>query len=139
MAAVVFVTSKPVDAFVKGKWGEGFKFLPVPFGPKLSDYYVPASLTSADYPGLVATGHDVETIAVPTVLVAYNWNPGTPRYDRVSAFVNELFTRLDQLRATGFDPKWKEANPGATVPGLQRLKAAESWQDPRVANRTGRP
>jgi TRAP-type uncharacterized transport system substrate-binding protein len=139
MAAVVFVTSKPVDAFVKRKWDEGFKFLAVPWGPRLADYYVPASLTPADYPALVHAGEDIETIAVPTVLVAYNWNPGTPRYDRVTAFVSELFGRLDQLRASGFDPKWKEANPGAGVPGLQRLKAAESWQDPRLANRTGRP
>jgi TRAP-type uncharacterized transport system substrate-binding protein len=139
MAAVVFVTSKPVDAFVKRKWDDGFKFLPVPWGPKLADYYVPASLTPADYPALVQAGHDIETIAVPTVLVAYNWNPGSPRYDRVTAFVNELFGRLDQLRAPGFDPKWKDANPAASVPGLQRLKAAESWQDPRIANRTGRP
>jgi TRAP-type uncharacterized transport system substrate-binding protein len=139
MAAVVFVTSKPVDAFVKRKWDEGFKFLAVSWGPKLADYYVPASLTPADYPALVHAGEDIETIAVPTVLVAYNWNPGTPRYDRVTAFVSELFARLDQLREPGFDPKWKEANPGAGVPGLQRLKAAESWQDPRMANRTGRP
>ena len=29
IAAVVFVTSKPVNAFVKGKWEPGFKFLPV--------------------------------------------------------------------------------------------------------------
>src|SRR5437868_13959899 len=29
IAALVFITSKPVDAFVKGKWEEGFKFLPV--------------------------------------------------------------------------------------------------------------
>jgi TRAP-type uncharacterized transport system substrate-binding protein len=27
MAAVVFITSKPVDAFVKGRWEPGFKFL----------------------------------------------------------------------------------------------------------------
>src|SRR3954465_1642311 len=27
---VVFVTTKPVDAFVKRKWDDGFKFLPVP-------------------------------------------------------------------------------------------------------------
>src|SRR6201992_2653230 len=40
IAAVVFVTSKPVDAFAKGKWDEGFKFLPVEFGPKFEDYYV---------------------------------------------------------------------------------------------------
>ncbi|MET4388653.1 TRAP-type uncharacterized transport system substrate-binding protein [Bradyrhizobium sp. F1.4.3] len=138
MAAVVFVTSKPVDAFVKRKWDEGFKFLPVPLGPKLADYYVSASLTPADYPALVPAGQDIETIAVPTVLVAYNWNPGTPRYDRVTAFVNELFSRLDQLRASGFDPKWKDANPAASAPGLQRLKAAESWQDAQMANRAGR-
>jgi len=29
-AAVVFVSSKPLDAFVKPKWPEGFKFLTVP-------------------------------------------------------------------------------------------------------------
>src|SRR5205807_4379416 len=28
---VVFVTTKPVDAFVKGKWEGGFKFLPVEY------------------------------------------------------------------------------------------------------------
>lgn len=139
MAAVVFVTSKPVDAFVKRKWDEGFKFLPVPFGPKLADYYVSTSLTSADYPALVPAGQTVETIAVPTVLVAYNWAPGSQRYDRVTAFVNELFGKLDQLRVSGFDPKWKDANPSASVPGLQRLKAAESWQESQMANRTGRP
>ena len=44
IAAVVFITSKPVDAFVKGKWDDGFKFLPVEFGPKFSDYYVASSL-----------------------------------------------------------------------------------------------
>src|SRR6201992_3066592 len=33
IAAVVFITSKPVDAFVKGRWEQGFKFLPVEYGP----------------------------------------------------------------------------------------------------------
>jgi TRAP-type uncharacterized transport system substrate-binding protein len=28
MAAVVFITSKPVDAFLRGRWEPGFKFLP---------------------------------------------------------------------------------------------------------------
>ena len=40
IAAVVFVTSKPVDAFVKGKWEQGFRFLPVEYGSKFEDYYV---------------------------------------------------------------------------------------------------
>src|ERR1700726_4310425 len=50
IAAVVFVTTKPVDAFAKGKWEAGFKFLPVEFGPKFADYYLPSYLDSADYP-----------------------------------------------------------------------------------------
>src|ERR1700675_811240 len=86
IAAVVFITSKPVDAFVKGKWEQGFKFLPVEFGPKLADYYVPAVLTSSDYPALVPSGEQITTIAVPTVLVSYNWKLGTPRYLKVARF-----------------------------------------------------
>jgi TRAP-type uncharacterized transport system substrate-binding protein len=50
IAAVVFITSKPVDTFVKGKWDDGFKFLPVEFGPKFSDYYVASSLDPRTIP-----------------------------------------------------------------------------------------
>src|SRR5215471_91953 len=35
VAGVVFITSKPIDAFLKGKWDEGFKFLPVEYGANL--------------------------------------------------------------------------------------------------------
>ena len=31
MAAVVFITTKPVDAFIRGQWEPGFKFLPVSY------------------------------------------------------------------------------------------------------------
>src|SRR5246500_1710605 len=48
IAGVVFVTSKSVDAFVKGKWEEGFKFLPVEYGAKFEDYYLPSNLDPAD-------------------------------------------------------------------------------------------
>src|SRR5438309_1086009 len=34
VAGVVFVTSKPVDAFLKGRWEAGYKFLPVEYGSK---------------------------------------------------------------------------------------------------------
>ena len=54
MAAVVFITSKPVDAFVKGRWEPGFKFLPVKYESKyeskFEDYYLPAVLEAAEYP-----------------------------------------------------------------------------------------
>ena len=41
-AAVVFVSTKPLDPFVKRKWPDGFKFLPVPLTEKLEEYYLPA-------------------------------------------------------------------------------------------------
>jgi TRAP-type uncharacterized transport system substrate-binding protein len=129
MAAVVFITSKPVDAFVKGRWEPGFKFLPVKYESKFEDYYLPAVLEAGEYPGLIKQGERVSTIAVPTALVAFNWQPQTNRYQRVARFVDFLFTRIDKLQAAGFDPKWKSINLAATVPGLDRFAAAQEWLD----------
>src|SRR6266566_9526306 len=129
IAGVVFVTSKPVDAFVKGKWEEGFKFLPVEYGSKFEDYYLPSYLEPTDYPNLVAKGERIATIAVPTILATYNWRPGLPRYLRVERFVGELFSRVDKLQAPGFDPKWKDVNLTTRVPGLERFQPAQEWLD----------
>src|SRR3981189_891297 len=83
IAGVVSVTAKPVDAFVRGKWEEGFKFLPVEYGTKFEDYYLPSYLASLDYPNLVAKGERIATIAVPTILAAFNWRLGSDSYSRV--------------------------------------------------------
>jgi TRAP-type uncharacterized transport system substrate-binding protein len=129
IAAVVFVTSKPVDAFVKGKWEEGYKFLPVEFGPKFEDYYLATSLESSDYPNLIAKGERIPTISVPTILAAFDWRPSSPRYRKVERFVDELFSRIDKLKSPGFDPKWKDVNITSRVPGLERFQAAQEWLD----------
>lgn len=133
IAAVVFVTSKPVNAFVKGKWEPGFKFLPVTYGPKFEDYYVSSYLDSADYPSLIAKGERVATIAVPTILASYNWQPDSPRYRRVARFVDELFSRVDKLKAPGFEPQWKDVNLTTRASGLERFKAAQEWLDRSAA------
>src|SRR6267378_2753393 len=129
IAGVVFVTSKPVDAFVRGKWEGGFKFLPVEYSAKFEDYYLPSYLDSTDYPNLMAKSERVATIAVPTILAAYNWRPGSERYRRVARFVDELFGGVDKLKTPGFDPKWKDVNLSTKVPGLERFQAAQEWLD----------
>ncbi|MCA1453354.1 C4-dicarboxylate ABC transporter substrate-binding protein [Bradyrhizobium sp. BRP22] len=129
MAAVVFITSKPVDAFVRGRWETGFKFLPIQYDSKFEDYYLPATLEPNEYPNLIKQGERVSTIAVPTALVAFNWPPQSNRYQRVARFVDYLFSRIDRLQAPGFDPKWKSINLAATVPGLARFPAAQQWLD----------
>jgi hypothetical protein len=127
MAAVVFITSKPVDAFLRGQWEPGFKFLPVTYDSKFEDYYLPATLETAEYPALIKPGERISTIAAPTVLVSYNWPTGSNRYLRVTRFTDYLFSRVDKLQAPGFDPKWKTINLAATVPGLTRFPAAQEW------------
>src|SRR5229473_2498994 len=129
IAGVVFVTSKPVDAFVRGKWEEGFKFLPVEYGSKFEDYYLPSYLEQADYPNLVPKGERIATIAVPTILASFNWRTGWSRYRRVARFVDELFSRADKLKSPGFDAKWKDVNLTTRAPGLERFQAAQEWPD----------
>lgn len=129
IAAVVFVTSKPVDAFQRSQWEGGFRFLPVPYDTRFDDYYLPAALDNADYPALVKQGERIPTISVPTVLVSYNWPLGSNRYQRVARFTENLFSRIDRLQVAGFDSKWKTVNLRAQVPGMTRFPAAQEWLD----------
>ena len=133
MAAVVFVTSKPVDAFLHSKWDPGFKFLPVHFED--FGFYLPSTLTSSDYPDLIPQGQEVETIAVPTILAAFNWPKGSDRFRRVARLTDYLFSRLGMLQQPGFNPNWKDVNLNAKVPGLERFPAAQEWLDSAAATR----
>ena len=133
MAAVVFITSKPIDTFLRGKWEPGFKFLSVPFED--FGFYLPSTLTSSDYPDLIPQGQEIQTIAVPTILAAYNWPRTSDRYKRVARLTENLFSRLDKLQAPGFHPKWKDVNLNAKVPGLERFPAAQEWLDRAAAAR----
>jgi len=135
-AAVVFVSSKPLDPFVKGKWPTGFKFLSVPLNRKLEEYYVPAQLEAADYPGLIAEGKKIETIAVPSVLAVYNWPQNSPRGKHLARFIDYLFNRFSRLQTdAGYHPKWAELNLAAIVPGWQRYAPMQA----KLSKVTGSP
>jgi hypothetical protein len=125
MAGVVFVTSKPVDAFSRGRWDGGFKFLPVE--SEDLGFYTPSALTSQDYPQLIRGGEEVPTISVSTILASYNWPKGSDRYARLARLVDHLFSRLDRLQTPGFHPAWRDVNVAAQVPGLRRFTAAQEW------------
>jgi TRAP-type uncharacterized transport system substrate-binding protein len=139
IAAVVFITAKPVDAFVKGKWEDGFKFLPVEYDAKFADYYLPATLEASDYPNLIGKDQKISTIQVPTILAAYNWQADSMRYERVAKFVDVFFSNVEKLKAPGFDPKWKNIDITARTPGLQRFRAVQAWLDRSVPKQAARP
>src|SRR3981189_1370371 len=102
IAGVVFVTSKPVDAFLKGRWDPGFKFLPVEYDAKFEDYYLPSTIDATDYPNLMEKGSRIATLAVPTILAAHNWPQQSDRYRRVAHLVEYLFGRPARLQVPGF-------------------------------------
>ena len=133
IAALVFVTSKPVEAFTKRGWAEGFKFLPIEYNAQFEDLYLPSSLSASDYPDLIGPGSHVSTIAVPTILAAFNWPKNSDRYRRIARLVDRLFSRIEMLHEPGFHPKWKEINLGASVPGLNRSPAAQDWLETAAA------
>lgn len=121
-AATVWVSSKPLAPFLKGKWPEGFKFISVPYVDSL-EYYLPAYLEHEDYPALIPKGQRIATIAVPAVLAVYDWPTDTERYRRMVKFVDYLFDRLPKLQnEPGYHKNWKDVNLAAAVPGWQRFQ-----------------
>jgi len=117
----------PVPAFpaIKPEWG--FKLLEVPYAAALEQDYVPATLTGASYPNLIAPEARVETIATSTVLVTFNWGRGTDRYRKIETFVNAFFANVDKLRQPPRHPAWREFNIAASIGGWQRFPAAQEW------------
>jgi uncharacterized protein len=125
----------PIVRNIKNDDGR-FHFVSVPYEPALQGVYLPSSLSNAEYPNLVAPGEEVDTLAAPVLLMVYNWPVGTDRYNRVAKFVDALFSKIDQFREPSRHPKWRDTNIAATVPGLQRFKAADDWL---AQNRTAHP
>lgn len=129
LAAHFNVLGKPTSV-VSSIDGEGkLHLLPVPYTREMQDIYLPSSLTSEEYPNLIPPGETVPTIAVGNVLATFNWSEESERGRKVKRFVEAFFSRFEELKQPGFSPKWNEVNLRASVPGWQRLKAAQDWLD----------
>jgi TRAP transporter TAXI family solute receptor len=124
--AVVAVGGKPYKS-VSNFNDNRFHLVPVDYARPLQTDYLPATLTSKDYPNLIPEGGRVDTIAVPAVLAAYNWAPNTERYRKLSQFVDAFFTKFPTFQNPPFHPKWKEVSLSTPLPDWQRLPVAEQW------------
>jgi len=100
----------------------------VPFAKPLQERYLPAAFMREDYPALVAAGEEgLQTVAVGSVLIAYNWPKGSEPYRRLDDFVGRFFSRLSDLQKPPRHLKWREANLAAVLPGWTRFAPAEEW------------
>jgi TRAP transporter TAXI family solute receptor len=127
--AVIVVGGKPYKSVSNFANDGRFHLVKVDYEKPLQGDYLPATLSSKDYPNLIAEGEQVDTIAVPALLAAYNWAPNTDRYRKLALFVDAFFTKFPQFQNPPFHPKWKEVSLAAPLPGWQRLPAAQQWLD----------
>jgi TRAP transporter TAXI family solute receptor len=127
IAATVLIAGKPTGSFAKFKLEPGMKLLPVAYTEVLEQDYFPAKLTSEDYPALVPKGTSIETVAVASVLAAYNWPRDTDRYRRVTTFIDAFFAKFPEFQKPARHAKWREANINSALKGWKRFPAAEEW------------
>jgi TRAP transporter TAXI family solute receptor len=127
--AVIVVGGKPYKSVSTFTNDGRFHLATVDYAKPLQSDYLPASLTSKDYPNLIKEGETVDTIAVPAVLAAYNWGPKTDRYRKIAQFVDAFFTKFPALQNPPFHPKWKEVSLAAPLAGWNRLPVAQQWLD----------
>jgi TRAP transporter TAXI family solute receptor len=125
--AVIVVGGKPYKSVSTFENDGRFHLVKVDYEKPLQGDYLPTTLTSKDYPNLIAPGETVDTIAVPALLAAYNWSPKTDRYRKLTNFVNAFFTKFPQFQKPPFHPKWKEVSLSAALPGWNRFQPAQDW------------
>lgn len=123
--AVVVVGGKPVPGIAS--LSAGFRVLAIPFAKPLREDFLPAELSSADYPGLIEPDRRIETLAVGTLLIARDWPRTSDRFRKIEKFVAAFFPQLAALQAPPRHPKWREVNLAASVAGATRSSAAQEW------------
>jgi uncharacterized protein len=117
----------PVPAFVNVRPEWGLRFVTVPYDKPLQATYLPASMRNEDYPALIEKEGVVDTIAAITVLISFNHQKGTVRYQRTAKFVDAFFSKFSEFHKPPRHPLWKTVNLAATIPGWTRFGAAEDW------------
>jgi uncharacterized protein len=123
LSALAYVATKPTRLFQDVRPEENLHFLSIT--GDLAPNYTATTITSGDYPELVSKESPVKTVAVGTVLLAYNWPADSERYRRVNGFVQAFFEHLKDIKARR--PKWHDFDIAASVAGWTRFPAAEQW------------
>jgi uncharacterized protein len=129
IAATVLIAGKPARSMLRLASKDGLHFVPLPYPTQLIDEYLPATLTHDDYPDLIAPQQTIDTVAVGSVLIAYNWPKNTDRYARVQRFVDAFFSKIAEFQKPPRHVKWREVNIAATLPSWPRFPAAQEWLD----------
>jgi TRAP transporter TAXI family solute receptor len=117
--AIVRVSGAPTRFLEEISWQDGLHIIPL---EPIKGSYLEAKVSSEQYPGLIAQGETVPTIAVAAVMAAYNWPEGHPRRAKLQRLVDELSERLPELQKDPFHEKWQQVQLQKELPGWRRWK-----------------
>jgi TRAP transporter TAXI family solute receptor len=131
--ATVCTCLKPLRPYAAVPKELGFKLLEIPFEGHFQADYLPTEFTHQDYPNLIPEGQKIDTVAVPTMLMAFNWPGDHERHRRLTRFVEAFFSRFPEIQKPPRHPRWKNINLASTVEGWTRFAPAQAWVDRMAA------
>jgi hypothetical protein len=126
IAAALLMAGKPLALLADTPKDGSIRLLPLPFTPAMDESYVPAAFRADDYPTLIPDGLVVESVAVSAVLMARYGKGAEDSVQRTARFVPAFFGAMSERPLLNRYVKG-DVNLAATLPGWQRLPAAEEW------------
>ncbi|HUR43883.1 MAG TPA: TAXI family TRAP transporter solute-binding subunit [Aestuariivirga sp.] len=118
--AAILVGRKPLSEIKALQASSELHLLDVAAPEGLQEIYAPSLVTHEDYPQLIGAEHAVETVSAALVIAVFNWQRGSPQYDKVRSFTDGLFSALQPGGASD-----ASLNLAASVPGWARHRAVE--------------
>jgi TRAP-type uncharacterized transport system substrate-binding protein len=137
--AMVYVATKPANLFQSVTPEDKVHFLPIPASGSIKPGFSSVLLGADDYPQSIEQGRAVETLAVGSILVVYNWPRGTERHRNVARFVTALLDELHSMKTPAHPPRWRDMDVTAPVPGWARFAPADEWIKIHTKNERGHP
>lgn len=125
LAAMVLVTGKPAPLFQNLNWQDGFHLVPVDVPDPQEG--TKTQLSAADYPYLIAPDQPVQTLALPTALIARRTAENPVRGRLLNFFAETILSRVEDLLKPGRHPKWRELDLTAELPGWTRYAPVARW------------
>jgi len=133
-AAAMFVVTRHPSTKLREVTNDGkLKLLPIQVTERLGKTYGSLDLTSQDYPNFIAPGETIETPHMSAVLAVYDWQPGSPRYENVLAFISRFGEKVSDLPLANRKDIWKNLDPAAPVKGWERYGPANALVEQAIA------
>ena len=121
IAATIRLDGQLPKDFASVELADELRLLDVPIPSNSTGDYRPIELNAADYPGLIARGRSVRTVAVGLVMVTRNWPRNGIQHRKIAKFMRGLADKFPQFQEANRVSRWGQVKLDARVRGWQRF------------------